>query len=348
MFKLSVCIPTYNRSKHLRNCLNSILDNDFALNPRIQICVSDNASTDDTPLVINEFREKLHLKTHRNKENLGMVGNFLQVIEMADGEFTWMIGDDDLVLPNALKELLGLLDSKSGIDYFFVNTNHLNADYVAKFPSPFSTKNLPVKMELFSKNKMEGERLFLELIDPELTFDFLGGIYLSVFKRELWLQNTKHLDGKALKDKRTFSHFDNTFPHIKIFAYAFSDKRAYVYPKPLSVCLTGVREWGALYPLVKSVRLIEALEIYRSRGLPLLHFFYCKNFALNSFGIDFVKMILDQKGSGFAYINPLKLVFKNIMYPNFILSFISPFFKRSIWCRVFKKSSINNHRNAEL
>jgi glycosyltransferase involved in cell wall biosynthesis len=339
MYKLSVCIPTYNRSVHLRNCLSSIVENNFGCD-KIQICVSDNASTDNTSEVIQEFKERLNLKISKNEENLGMVGNFLKVIDMADGEFTWMVGDDDLLMPDALASLLRLLESKPGIDYFFVNTNHLNAKFIKKYPAPFSIKNLPTEMELFSKNKLEGPREFFELIDPKITFDFLGGIYLSVFRRDLWQANVSNLDPKALADKRTFSHFDNTFPHLKIFAHAFNDKKAYIFPKPLSVCLTGVREWGALNSLVMSVRLIEALEVYHQRGLSLSRFIKCKNFALKNFGPDLIKMFFNRKKSGFAYINPFKLIFKNILYPNFILSFFYPFFRISTWGRVFKKIGI--------
>lgn len=338
MMTLSICIPTYNRAQHLRNCLQSIVDNEDCLNPSVQVCVSNNASTDDTNVVVEEFRELLNIKYNVNSSNLGMMGNFLKVIEMADGEFTWMIGDDDLLMPNAIKVLLNLINKNPTVYFFFVNSFHLNADYVKNFPAPFRTKDLPLDMKKFSSINVEGATHFLDLVDPKVTFDFLGGIYLSVFKRKEWLANVHRIEKIATEDKRTFSHFDNTFPHIKIFAYAFKEKNAaYLYPHALSVCLTGVREWGALYPLVKSIRLIEALEVYKKCGLPLVRYMYCKNFALDSFGLDLLKMLLDRKNSGFAYVSLPKIILKNIFYPNFLLSFISPFLKSSNWCRVLQK-----------
>lgn len=52
--KLSICIPTYNRCAHLANCLNSIILNTNYNKNDIQICVSDNCSTDETEAVVRQ------------------------------------------------------------------------------------------------------------------------------------------------------------------------------------------------------------------------------------------------------------------------------------------------------
>jgi len=149
------------------------------------------------------------------------------------------------------------------VDFFYINSFHLTTEYVFEQDQPFDTKNLPVKMESFSKWKRSGRMNFFELIDPKISFDFLGGVFLSVFDREKWIENAHLLDNEAIRDKNTFSHFDNTFPHIKIFASAFSNSKAYFHAQPLSVCLTGAREWAPMYPFIRSVRLVEALDEYR-------------------------------------------------------------------------------------
>jgi hypothetical protein len=162
-----------------------------------------------------------------------------------------------------------------------------------------------------------------------VSFDFLGGMFLSVFRRRKWLQHVDALDQVAVCDTRTFSHFDNTFPHVKIFARAFAKSRAFFNAKPLSVCLTGAREWAPKYPLVASVRLVEALEEYRRNGLPFLQYLRCRNFALNNFIPDLGSMVIHREHSGFEYVNPVKLVFSNILYPNFYLSLINFLVRKS-------------------
>jgi len=172
----------------------------------------------------------------------------------------------------------------------------------------------------FSKWQVDGEMKFLDMISPQISFDFLGGMYLSIFRKSLWDQNVNQLDQHAIMDDRTFSHFDNTFPHLKIFAKAFSNSKAYFNSKPLSVCLTGVREWAPMYPLIRSVRLVEALSIYRNNGLALWKYLDCKNYALRNALPDFINIVLHKDQSGYSYVNFFKLSLEYGMYPNFYLS----------------------------
>jgi glycosyltransferase involved in cell wall biosynthesis len=321
--KLSICIPTYNRAAHLRNCLRSIALNPPTAREAVEICVSDNCSPDDTGEVVREAGAELEIKYHRNARNIGIPGNFLNVVAMASGEFAWLLGDDDLLLPDTLGRLLATLAAHPAADFFFVNSYHLSTSHVLSYPQPFDTANLPRQMARFSQWPGSGELPFLDLIDPRRSFDFLGGMYLSVFRRKLWQANVDALDPGAVRDSRTFSHFDNTFPHVKIFAAAFARSRAYFNADPLSVCLTGAREWTPMYPLVKSVRLVEALEEYRRQGLGFWRYWRCRNFALKNFVPDLVSMFVHRRQSGFAYVNPLKLILSNCLYPNFYISVLA-------------------------
>ncbi len=322
--KVSICIPTYNRAKYLQNCLKSINDAaqylDESLN--VEICISDNCSSDATEDIVRYANLALPVKYSRNKRNIGIPRNFLHVVNMAEGEFVWLIGDDDLLMPNAITRLCELIDSNPAVDFFYVNSFHLDTEYLEQFPSPFDTVNLPTNMKPFSGWKSPGEMKFLDLIDPRISFDFLGGMFLSVFRKSLWDRKVGVLNHDAIVDDRTFSHFDNTFPHVKIFANAFSNSRAYFNDSPLNVCLTGAREWSPMYPLIQSVRLVESLDEYRKNGLPYLQYLYCKNYALSNFMPDLLNMFLARHTSGYRYIRPLRLIASYCLYPNFYFSLI--------------------------
>ena len=318
--KISICIPTYNRAAHLRNCLQSIISIKSRSSVEFQVCVSDNCSTDETESVVAAAQNSIAIKYRKNERNLGIPRNFLNVVEMADGEFAWLIGDDDLLVPSALEELSALIDKYPRVDFFYVNSFHLTTEYVFSFPQPFDTGNLPKDMTPFSSWPHSGEMKFLDLVDPKKSFDFLGGMYLAVFRREKWLRNAAKLDESAVSDPRTFSHFDNTFPHVKIFANAFANSEAYFSARPLSVCLTGAREWAPMYPFVRSVRLVQALEEYRKNGLSYFRYLACKNYALRTFIPDLAFMFVHKDRSGFAYIKPLRLIIGNCLYPNFYFS----------------------------
>ena len=321
--KISICIPTYKRANHLENCLNSILLCKMNSKVSPQICISDNCSTDETEKIVKSAQRKLDIKYYKSSKNIGRVKNYMNVIDMANGDFVWLLGDDDLLLPHTLVKLNDLICKNENIDFFYINSFHLSTHYVSTFPHPFNTNNLPGSMMPFSSWPYSGEIQFMNLVNPKISFDFLGGMFLAVFKRQKWIENVNELDEIAISDPREFSHFDNTFPHIKIFAKAFAESKAYFHAEPLSVCLTGAREWAPMYPFVQSVRLVDALYEYRKNGLPLLQFLRCKNYALNNFIPDFVLMLKNKQKSGFNYINPIKLLFGNCLYPNF---YLSPFY----------------------
>ena len=322
MIKLSICIPTYNRSQHLSNCLQSVISMRKPKGFQFEICISDNGSNDNTKEVVNSAKIKIKINYNRNESNIGIARNFLKVVSMAKGEFTWLIGDDDLLLPNTLLTLEVLFKNHKNVNFFYINSYLLHTDYVFSFPQPFDISKLPSKMDKFSSCKKSQELNFLELINPKVSFDFLGGMFLSIFKRKMWLDNVSVLNNEAIKDTRVFSHFDNTFPHIKIFSVAFANSKAYFNAEPLSVCLSGAREWAPMNPLVSSIRLVEALDEYRKNGLKYFHYINCKNYALSNFIPHLLKMILNKEKTGFIYINPKKHIFNNMLYPNFYLSVI--------------------------
>ncbi len=326
MHKLSICVPTFNRCQHLVNCLNSITANTNFQKKDIQICVSDNCSTDATEAVVQSAQEITDIVYRKNENNIGLARNFLEVVNMADGEYVWLIGDDDLLLPTALEELIKIINKNSEVDLFYINEFNLTAEYVLSFPQPFDTTNLPSDMSRKSTWRQDGKMDFFDLISPKISGDFLNGISLSVFRRKKWVENASVLDSDALNDERVFSSFDSTYPHIKIFAKAFSNSIVYFHSEPLSICLHGAREWAPMYSYVRSVRLVNAVEEYHKNGLPYIDYIRYKNRALRAFIPDMIYMFIYRKESGYEYIRPLQLLLSNCLYPEFYLSlFLFPF-----------------------
>lgn len=328
MIKLSICIPTFNRAKYLSNCLQSIICMNKPKGLNYEVCISDNGSNDNTKEIVLKAKKKIKINYNRNEFNLGIPRNFLKVVSMANGEFVWLIGDDDLLLPHTLDNLKILFEKNKEIDFYYINSFLLNINNILSFPQPFDISNLPTDMKKFSSFEKSQELNFFELINPKVSFDFLGGMFLSIFKRRMWLDNINVLNNKAINDTRVFSHFDNTFPHVKIFSVAFSNSRAFFYENPLSVCLSGAREWSPMNPLVTSVRLVEALDEYRKNGLNFFQYVYCKNKALSNFIPHLVKMLLNKENSGYYYIIFRKHIINNMIYPNFYLSVIYYFKKK--------------------
>jgi glycosyltransferase involved in cell wall biosynthesis len=325
---LSICIPTYNRPQYLDNCLNSILTAKKNNNIKFEVCVSDNGSKEKINHFIKFYKKKINIKFNRFKKNRGFAINMLKTISMAEGEYVWVIGNDDLLLPNTFEKLDYLLNKNSHIDFFYINSYHLSSNFLEKFSKPFNTKNLPSVMKRFSLKKKNEFLDFWDLINPKVSYDFLLGIFLTIFRREMFIKNMNVINQNLIKDKRLWSNLDNTAPHAKIFANAFSKSKAYFHAKPLSVNLHGVREWASLYAFVEIARIPELLDYYRSKGLNFFQYIYCKNFALRNFLNFFVKIFVSGKKSGSNYVNFSKHIFKNLIYPNVYLSLFYFIFRK--------------------
>ncbi len=122
---LSLCIPTYNRSQLLQEALQAIAvqwEDNFTT--RIEIIVSDNASTDDTPQVLRRFAQEhpqIHLQSIRSPENRGPDANIYRVASLAHGEFVYLLSDDDILLPGAVSRLFQLIKDYPTFDAYALN-----------------------------------------------------------------------------------------------------------------------------------------------------------------------------------------------------------------------------------
>jgi len=100
--RVSIGIPTINRSGLALRAIRSALAQTY---PDVEVIVSDDASTDDTVARVQEIRDP-RLVFVEQKQRLGLVGNFDFCLRHATGEFFLLLGDDDVLLPNAIERLV--------------------------------------------------------------------------------------------------------------------------------------------------------------------------------------------------------------------------------------------------
>lgn len=112
---LSICVPTYNGGEYFKYNVNKLIN--MSLKYNFDICVSDNASTDDTEeYMLNLMAKYNFIKYHRNGKNMGAAYNFDYVLKMADTEYAWLLGDDDEILEDGLVKVIDILTKyKPGI-----------------------------------------------------------------------------------------------------------------------------------------------------------------------------------------------------------------------------------------
>ncbi|MGJ7508104.1 FkbM family methyltransferase [Variovorax sp. GT1P44] len=119
--RLSICISTYNRSEWLARSLVNWSSQCPEPFPGVELLVCDNASTDNTSEVIKPYLQRADFSYHCNSVNVGMLGNLRETAHHARGEYVWIIGDDDLLLPGSIARVMNALDSNNEAALIYLN-----------------------------------------------------------------------------------------------------------------------------------------------------------------------------------------------------------------------------------
>lgn len=131
---LSLCIPTYNRAEYLKRLLCNVIPQILESKEKVEICISNNGSKDNTREIVNEFnKEYPNLITYsENEDNLGFDKNVLKVVGMANGEYVWTFSDDDLIVENGFRDVINVIKT---------NRNKAMGGMVVKFSSYSEDRN---------------------------------------------------------------------------------------------------------------------------------------------------------------------------------------------------------------
>ena len=104
---VSICIPTYNRARLLRQTLPTVLGQEYT---DIEVVICDNGSTDETEDVCRHAAQAdARVRYLRHPVNVGLYANCNVCIEQSKGEFFCLFHDDDLYSPGMVGEYVAFL-----------------------------------------------------------------------------------------------------------------------------------------------------------------------------------------------------------------------------------------------
>ncbi len=93
----SVLLLTYNQERYVKEALVCLLEQDYE---NLEIIVSDDCSTDNTWLLINEvlrgYQGNKKVVINQNLTNLGIVANYMKAFELSTGELIFTAAGDDV------------------------------------------------------------------------------------------------------------------------------------------------------------------------------------------------------------------------------------------------------------
>lgn len=175
MPKFSVIIPIYNVEKYLRQCVDSVLNQEYT---DFEVILVDDGSPDRCPEICDEYAIKDSRVRVIHKENAGVSLARQDGVAAARGEYVAFVDSDDRVTA----------------DYFDVISKHTDVDiihfgYTVERADGTITNRLPKTREgLLQKADIEKE-IFPYLIQSEAATYYCPSLWRHVFKRELFAAN---------------------------------------------------------------------------------------------------------------------------------------------------------------
>jgi glycosyltransferase involved in cell wall biosynthesis len=99
---VSVALATYNGARYLREQLDSIYAQTWR---NLEVVATDDASTDGTAAILEEYARGRGLRFEVNPVRLGLVQNFARAISLCRGGFIALSDQDDLWKPAKIERL---------------------------------------------------------------------------------------------------------------------------------------------------------------------------------------------------------------------------------------------------
>ncbi len=138
--KVSILMCVYNGEVHLREAMESILEQTFK---DFEFVIVDDGSTDSSWQILTEYStEDSRIVLIRNEENLGLEKSLNKGLAATQGEYVARQDADDISLPNRLQLQTNFLDTHREVGALGSSLEFINKQGVV-----LRKKNLPVDHE---------------------------------------------------------------------------------------------------------------------------------------------------------------------------------------------------------
>ena len=215
--RLSICIATRNRGDVLAPTLDALL---AQVGPGVEIVVVDGASTDNTGEVVRTRAERnASLKYFPQVSNSGIDGDFDKAIVLAQGEYCWLMSDDDLPLDGAVQRVLGLC--QQDLAAVIVDAEVYSADY--------SIKLLNQRLRFTGERRYASDEMDRLLADCGDCLSFIGAL---VIRRAIWLARERQ------------AYFGTEFIHVGVLFQAPLPGEVLALGEPMLRIRYGVGNWA--------------------------------------------------------------------------------------------------------
>jgi glycosyltransferase involved in cell wall biosynthesis len=133
---VSILCYNFNYGRYLRQCIESVFSQTYE---NIELCFSDNASSDESWNIALEFAEKYpdKMRLTRNRMNFGPDYNFANCKEMMLGKYFINFCSDDVLEPNFVDQCVKVLEANRNVGLVIVNRAVIDENGLRTEEAPF-------------------------------------------------------------------------------------------------------------------------------------------------------------------------------------------------------------------
>lgn len=214
---LSICLATFKRAEFLAATLDSIVEQ---MEDGVELVIVDGASPDKTPAVVAPYLARFPaIRYFREEENSGVDRDYDKAVGYARGEYCWLMTDDDLLKPGAIRRVLDALRTGER-SLVLVNAEVRNADL-----SRVLVDRKLSMLEDRDYGRDDREFFFAECLN------YLSFIGCVVIRRAVWLGRDRD------------SYFGTLFVHVGVILQPPWIGEVHIVSDPLIVIRYGNAMW---------------------------------------------------------------------------------------------------------
>ena len=146
---LTIAIPTYKRPELLKKCLSSIFEQIDEDNVSV-VVIDDSVSNVNDDVFEWATRQCKTFRYIKNETNVGIDHNIEKCLNIESTEYLLVLGEDDVVLPNAISKILTIL-KRDKVDIIFTSYVYMDNELKNIVRKPFENINKHMTNEEFVK-----------------------------------------------------------------------------------------------------------------------------------------------------------------------------------------------------
>ena len=211
--KLSIVVPIFNSKKYLRQCIDSILNQNFK---DFELILVDDCSTDSSLNICNSYKQNnSNIKVLHLEKNSGVSYSRNKGIDVAEGEYITFVDSDDFVEKDIYMDSIAKIE-KTKVDFVVYGFYEVH-----KF-------NKVKRKQRISSGRIEIKSIMNKIVDDGTLTGFLfPSVCFCIYKSSIIKNNNIKFDTEVFDNEDGL--FNLKYSLYSNSIYSISNKNYYNY-----------------------------------------------------------------------------------------------------------------------